>query len=104
MTPFDFLPHRVDVLMPTIRIGNTIARRSVNVRRAIEYLQTGLYRQQFSQSGEFVGIVYSPETAKPAKPLYIPKQMPMLDIPYTKFMDPIGATPTYLRTVTTDIQ
>ena len=112
MTPFDFLPHRIDILYPQIRIGSAIARKQVNVRRAIEYMQTGLYRQEFSKSGEFLGIVYSPETAKPAKPRYIPAEMPPFtaNVPgdgynsgWTKFLDPIGATPTWMRTVTTDI-
>lgn len=104
MNAFDLLPHRIDILYPQIRIGNTVARRPVNVRRALEYLQTGLYRQHFSASGEFLGIVYSPETARPLKPHYIPEEMPMLEVVPLKFIDPLGATPTYLRTVTDTLQ
>lgn len=100
MTPFDFLPHRVDILYPGIRIGSAIARKPVNVRRAIEYLRTGLYRQEFSAEGKFLGIIYSPQTQKPTQRGYIPAEMPHLEILGVKFLQPIGATPTYLRTVT----
>lgn len=99
MNSFDFLPRRIDVILPSIRIGDKFARRQINTRQAIEYLQTGLYRQQFSVSGQFIGIVYSPETAKPSRPNYIPEQMPMLEVPGVKFMQPSKATPEYLRTV-----
>jgi hypothetical protein len=100
MNPFDFLPHRVDILFPEIRIGSAIARKQVNVRRAIEYLQTGLYRQEFSSAGEFIGIVYSPQTAKPLRPKYIPEELGPIEILGVKFIQPPGVVPTYLRTVT----
>lgn len=99
MNSFDFLPRRIDVILPSIRIGNKYAHRQINVRQAIEYLQTGLYQQHFSASGEFLGIVYAPQTAKPSRPSYIPEEMPMLEIPGVKFMQPSKATPEYLRTV-----
>lgn len=77
-----------------------MARRQVNVRRAIEYLQTGLYKQQFSQDGKFMGIVYSPETAKPVKPSYIPEELPALELPGLRFVQPANAIPTSERTIT----
>lgn len=102
MTPFDFLPHRVDILFPTIRLGTAVAKRQVNVRRAIEYLQTGLYRQEFSSAGEFVGIVYAPMTDKPSRPQYIPEEMPPIEVSGLRFVQPQSATPRYMRTVTQD--
>jgi len=105
MTPYDFLPHRIDILFPHIRIGSVVAKRQVNVKRAIEYLQTGLYAQHFSESGAFLGIIYSPNTAKPLRARYIPEEFSScpIELPGLKFLQPANATPTYLRTVTQSI-
>jgi len=100
--PFQFLPRTVFLLDPSVRIGEKIAVRPVKREIAVEYLRTGQWREQFVE-GQFVGLIYSPQTAKPTRPQYIPEDMPPIEIPGLTFMQPPGATQTYLRTVTASI-
>lgn len=99
MNPLSLLPHRIAVLHPEIRIGAASARRMVSVRQALEYLRTGMYRQEFSASGEFLGLMYAPQNRK-VRPQYIPEEMPPFEVPNVKFIQPNNTTPSYLRTVT----
>lgn len=103
MNPFDMLPRRIAVIDPSIRIGNAVARRMVNASQAIELLRTGNYRQHFSVSGEFLGIVFGLQAGDRAivNPRYIPEELPPYELPNVKFIQPASTRiPLNERTVT----
>jgi hypothetical protein len=103
MNPFTFLPHRVAVCNPSIRIGNSVARSFVNVRQALELLRSGNYQQQFSESGEFIGLIFGLQCGDKAviRQYYIPEELPPYEVSNVKFIQPLtNRIPTNQRTVT----
>ena len=99
MNPFDNLPRRIAVIDPSIRIGSTVARQMVNASQALERMRTGLYQEHY-ENGEFVGIIFSPQTARPAKLFYHPEEFGPIELPGLKFIQPSNAKPLSERTVT----
>lgn len=103
MNPFDLLPKRIPVRNPQIRIGAAVAQRMVNAREALELLRTGNYRQEFTTSGQFLGLVFGLQCADKAvvRMYYIPEEMPAIEIRGVKFIQPITSLiPPNERTVT----
>ncbi len=75
---------RILLLNPSIRIGDKIAQRWVSSKQAILRLQNGDHREHW-EAGQFIGIVYSPQTAKPSKPSYIPEDFGPYELPGIHF-------------------
>lgn len=99
MNPFALLPKRIPVRNPAIRIGQTVAQKFVNAHEALEYLRNG-YKQEFSATGDFIGLIFAPETERPAKLYYNPDDFGPIEIPGLRFIQPPNATPVNHRTVT----
>lgn len=99
MNPFALLPKRIPVRNPEIRIGQKLAQKFVNAHEALEYLRNG-YKQEFSSTGDFIGLIFAPETERPAKLYYHSDIMEPFEVPFVKFIVPLGAKPLSQRTVT----